>query len=133
MTTTEPLQVYLSRSYELYTLLPQVNGVSNTSIPAFLSIIVRGLAPRPEYNGFRFSFHNSVCPDFASFQTQIIRYQVSNQISDSNISLEENEQMAAAAFQGRPSKEGPYPIYPDDMLELQWFWAQLPHLPQCLQ
>jgi len=76
ITATEPLQTYLSRSYELYTLLPQVNGVSNTSIPAFLSIIVHGLAPRPEYNGFRFSFHNSVCPDFASFQTQIIRYQV---------------------------------------------------------
>jgi len=63
MTTSEPLQVYLSRSYELYSLLPQVNGVSNTSIPAFLSIIVQGLSPRPEYNGFRNSFHNSVCPD----------------------------------------------------------------------
>jgi len=105
MTSFESLQVYLSRSYELYSSLPQVNGVSNTSIPAFLSIIVQGLSTRPEYSGFRSSFHNSVCPDFASFQTQIIGYQVSNQISDS-ISPEETDHLAAAAYRGRAIQGG---------------------------
>eukprot|EP00798_Chlamydomonas_sp_ICE-L_P003676 gene3676-biopygen21418 len=102
MTSTEPLQMYLSRAADLYSQIPTIQGVSTTSMATYLNIVVQGLKPRSEYDGFRQSFYNAVCPDFASFQLRITQY---NMVMDipTILSPEEAEHLAAAAYRGNYS------------------------------
>eukprot|EP00798_Chlamydomonas_sp_ICE-L_P001919 gene1920-biopygen14743 len=96
MSAHESLQTYLSRSADLYAQLPQIQGTSNTSIPTFLNLIVKGLNSRPEYDGYINQFNPSEVTTFAILQAKITNWCLVKNVDPAP--YPEEAEMAAAAY-----------------------------------